>query len=290
MTGISNNLCSSMIATMVISLFTGQYIVPVDNARILAVETVGAKSHWNLVSAVLRSLTDVGHEVTVFTPFLDGDRENYTEVDLSKILPIKLDADLRETMKGFSNPVSAMDSISAHSKFSCDVIYDNAQFKETLLGTGNSRYDVIIMEPLAVDCMSFVANTLNLPIIFTITSSMKSQMQRDLTGHISNPACVSHIFAPYAVPKTFAERFANTALLVSSTLRNKYNNWLQRVTDPRPYDLSPVVGPSIIFQNSHYLTESSNPVAKNVIHIGGIHLNAPKSLPKVSYTSCVSSR
>lgn len=43
-----------------------------DTLQILAIENVAGKSHWNFMSAVLRSLTDVGHNVTVFTPFPDG--------------------------------------------------------------------------------------------------------------------------------------------------------------------------------------------------------------------------
>lgn len=146
------------------------------------------------------------------------------------------------------------------------------------------RYDVIIMEPLTMDCMSFIANTLNLPIIFTIPSPMITQVEHDFTGHISNPACVSHLLATHAIPRTFAQRFTNTALLVYSTLRNRYNYWLQRVNEPKPYNLLITVAPSIIFQNSHYITEASKPVAENLINIGGIHLKAGKSLPEVNST------
>lgn len=51
---------------------------PVDAANILAVETIPGKSHWNVMRSVLRALTERGHTVTVFTPFVDGDRDGYT--------------------------------------------------------------------------------------------------------------------------------------------------------------------------------------------------------------------
>lgn len=280
----SNILFKSVVATFII-MFIVQWIVPVENARILALETVGGQSHWNFLSSVLRSLTDVGHEVTVFTPFPEGNRVNYTEVDTSKQSVIRINIDPIQTMKHFRNPIVATDTISKYSSNYCDRLYDNPQFKEIFLDSGNVVYDVIIMEPIIGDCMSFVANTLNLPMIFTIPSPMITSMERDFTGHISNPACVSHILAYFAVPKTFAQRFTNTALLVYTTLRTKYNMWLKKITDPRLYDLSPVVTPSIIFQNSHYITEASRPVVNNLIDIGGIHLKAAKSLPEVILNS-----
>lgn len=57
------------------------FLQPTTGYRILAVQPIAAKSHWNFMSAVLRSLSGAGHPVTVFTPFPEGDRPNYTEVD-----------------------------------------------------------------------------------------------------------------------------------------------------------------------------------------------------------------
>lgn len=70
------------------SLWTLQQ--PAECVRILAVETIGGKSHWNFMSAVLGSLADNGHNVNVFTLFLDGNRANYTEVNISeKKVPVR---------------------------------------------------------------------------------------------------------------------------------------------------------------------------------------------------------
>lgn len=56
-----------------------------------------------------------------------------------------------------------------------------------------------------------------------------------------------------------------------------------KVVDPKPYHSSPVVSASLIFQNSHYVTETSGrPVPPNLIDVGGIHLKPPKGIPKVS--------
>lgn len=57
---------------------------PVDAANILAVQSIAGKIHWKVMRTVLRALTDRGHTVTVFTPFADGNRPGYTEVDVSE--------------------------------------------------------------------------------------------------------------------------------------------------------------------------------------------------------------
>ncbi|XP_060842899.1 UDP-glucosyltransferase 2-like [Rhopalosiphum padi] len=270
---------SSVIVLVLFLMISNLWILPVENAKILAVETLGCKSHWNFMSAVLRSLTDAGHSVTVFTPLTDGDRTNYTEVDLSKNFPILMAKDMRETLNVYRNPIVYMNMKTGLNKRYCDSVYGNRQFNEIIRNL-NADFDVIIMEPLSVDCMSYLASTLNLPIIYVIPSPMITYAERMFTGHLSNPAVVSNLLAQQAVPKTFIQRTVNTALLVYSMLVTTYDEWVLRFTNPRLYDSSPKVHPSVIFQNSHYITETSRPVVPNLIDIGGIHLKPSKNIPQ----------
>lgn len=279
----SNNYShSSVIVLMLFFTISNRWILPVENAKILAVETIGCKSHWNFMSAVLRSLTNAGHSVTVFTPITDGDRKNYTEVDLSKNFPILMAKDMKETLDVYASPFTYINMKTGLNKRYCDSVYGNQQFNELIIGNYKADFDVIIMEPLSVDCMSYLASTLNLPIIYVIPSPMISYAERMFTGHLSNPAVVSNLLSQQAVPKTFVQRTVNTALLAYCILITTYDEWVLRITNPRLYDLSPKVHPSIIFQNSHYITESSRPVVPSLVDIGGIHLKPSKSIPQVS--------
>ncbi|XP_022178189.1 UDP-glucuronosyltransferase 2C1-like [Myzus persicae] len=274
--------CSRSFIVILVLFFTtsNRWILPVENARILAVETLGCKSHWNFMSAVLRALTDAGHKVTVFTPLPDGDRNNYTEVDLSENFPILMAKDMKATLDVYGNPIVYMNMKTGLNRRYCDSVYGNRQFKEVIRGKYKADFDVIIMEPLSVDCMSYLASRLNLPIIYVIPSPMITYAERTFTGDISNPAVVSNLLAQQAVPTTFVQRAANTALLAYSMLITTYDEFMLRAFDPRPYDVSPKVHPSIIFQNSHYITESSRPVSPNLVDVGGIHLKPPKGIPQ----------
>ncbi|CAH1722244.1 unnamed protein product [Aphis gossypii] len=278
-----SGLYTSAVLTLVLLIAACRWVLPVENARILAVQTVGAKSHWNFMRGVLRSLVDAGHNVTVFTPFPDGDRENYTEVDMSKEFPVKTNLNLKQAMEIYGRPVTYFYMLTASDSKYCDTVYKNRQFDQLVHdgngGNSERKFDLIIMETRNLDCTSYLANALNLPIIFTMPSPMKTFTERSLTGHVSNPATVSHVMALQAVPKTFVQRFTNAALLAYSTLRTTYDVWIMKMTNPRRYQSSTKVNPSIIFLNTYHITEASRPVVPNVIEIGGIHLKPKNKLP-----------
>lgn len=254
-----------------------------DGARILAVESIAGKSHWNFLRAVLQALTDNGHTVTVFTPFTDGDRANYTEVDLSKVFPIKLDMDLSLIFEQFSKVTSLVPLMTVMSRQLCDILFDHDRMKDILRddGTGPDDFDVIIIEPLASTCVSYVAAKLGLPLIYVIPSPMLTHHERTFLGQVPNPATVSNLLADHAVPRSFVQRFVNTALLAYTTSFLKYVEWSAKRADPKPYDFVPTVQPDAIILNSHYITEYPRPTAPNVVEVGGIHLGQPKGIPLV---------
>jgi len=273
---------TAMIASLV--LWLAVWTMPLaDTARILAVETVAGKSHWYFMSSVLRSLTEAGHTVTVFTPFPDGDRANYTEVDTSHNFPMKLDMDVVQMFREASDPIMLINTMSGAIRFYCDAVYGDRKLTDLMASGIRDRYDLLIIEPLGIDCVSHLAASLGLPVIYSIPSPMITYAERLFTGHLSNPATVSNMLANHAVPGTFVQRLTNTGLLTYGLARSRYDRLVTLFTDAKPYDLAPTVNPSIIFQNSHYITESSRPVTPNVVYVGGIHLKPLKTIPKVSY-------
>lgn len=251
-----------------------------EASRILAIETVAGKSHWYFMSSVLRSLTDAGHTVTVFTPFPEGDRANYTEVDTSRDFPMKLDMDVVQAIREFGNPFEFINAMAGLSRFYCEAVHNNPKLTEVLTSGARNQYDLLIIEPLGLDCVSYLANALSLPVIYMIPSPMITFAERMFTGHMANPAYVSNLLANHAVPGTFFQRLTNTALLTYNTVRTQFEQLVSRYKDAKPYDLSPTVNPSVIFQNSHYATEFSRPITPNVIYVGGIHLKPAKTISK----------
>lgn len=257
---------------------------PADGMRVLAVETIAGKSHWNFMRAVLRSLTDAGHAVTVFTPFLDGDRDNYTEVDTSAAFRMKLDVDLAEVLEKFAKPSSILPLIVTISRSLCDAIFRDDRMVAAMRPSsdGGSVYDMVIVEPVGSECVSHAATAMGLPLVFVVPSPMISHFEGPFLGHVPNPAAVSHLMAGHAVPRSFVQRFGNSVLLAYSVFLVRYAEWSLKRQDaaaPKPFDVLEPVRPSAVFVNSHFATEASRPLPPNVVQVGGLHLEQPKSLP-----------
>lgn len=266
---------------LIFSMFCGPCVQPIESVNILAIETIAGKSHWNFFSSVLRSLTDKGHHVTVFTPITEGNRENYTEIDTSDDLPKKQEISLADMMNLFGDPIKILWFGPRIARSYCDIIHGNKQLKDILEGFVHTDFDVVLIEPIWLDCMSYVATKLELPIIYLIPQSMVSFLEYNQLGNMPNPASVSHFMAGHGVPKTFVQRFTNAALLSYSLLTLSCTEHLLKYIEPKPYDVQKPIKPSALIVNSHYISEPSRPFLSNVVFVGGIHLNAVQTIPNV---------
>ncbi|XP_050538816.1 UDP-glucosyltransferase 2-like isoform X2 [Daktulosphaira vitifoliae] len=252
-------------------------IIPARCARILAIETIGAKSHWNFMRAVLQTLTDNGHQVVVFTPFLDGNRKNYTEISLPQEIPRQINLEMDSTLQKWESPINSISYLASAVKRYRDVIFSEKQIQEL---DSNSKFDLVIIEPITTEDFSVIATKLNVPIIYVSPTTTLSYMERFFIGQILNPAYVSHLFYKQTnITHSFTHRFNNFILYAFELSRLFYEESFTHSVHFKRYENIPPTKPSIIFQNIHYITELSRPFMPNVIQIGGIHLNSPKSIP-----------
>lgn len=258
---------------------------PVNALQILAIEYVPGKSHWNFMSAVLRALSDKGHNVTVFTPFPDGNGINYTEYDLSNDLPKKVAMDALETLKTFGEPTVMLPLLVNMTRNFCEFTHKNRHM-QNILNNAKSNYDIVFAEVSSSECSSYVAAKLNLPLIYVIPSPMITNIEHLLTGHVPNPATVSHLMAHYSIPKTFTQRLINFVFLAFSVFVRRKKETELKKTDPQPYDSIEPLQSSLVFINTHYITDAPRPMPPNVIQVGGIHLQTSKNdVPGVSEIS-----
>ncbi|XP_050538591.1 uncharacterized protein LOC126904011 [Daktulosphaira vitifoliae] len=257
------------------------FLSTVSGARILAVEPIAGKSHWNFMKAVLQALTDVGHQVTVFTPFLDGERHNYTEIDISQDIPVKTNLGLIDTLENFQHPINLVPKLVDISRLYCDLIYNHKQMKQIINTGSNSGFDIALIEPLWTECLAPIATKLKIPLIYIVPSPTISHMERTFTGHMLNPSYVGHLFSHYSSPaRSFLHRFSNFILFVYVSIQTQLNEVKSVNFNIKDYDKVNISKPSIIFQNTHFVTEISRPFVPSVIQIGGIHLKEHQSIPK----------
>lgn len=255
-------------------------VLPVESANILAIQTAAGRSHWNYMSGMLQALVDSGHNVTVFTPYPDGNRENYTEVDVSQGHKNVIDKNINDLIKLYGSPFKTILILMALARERCDHVYDNWKLKAILNNTHND-FDLVLTELFYSDCVSFVANKLDLPLIYITPLPIFSFIERSITGHISNPALVSDIFANHRIPRTFGQRLTNSIVYIISTLMIRCTELKLKYSEPKEYDFISPITPSLMFVNGHFISEAPRPLATNVVNVGGIHLKAAKRLPKV---------
>ncbi|XP_022175621.1 UDP-glucuronosyltransferase 1-5-like isoform X2 [Myzus persicae] len=255
---------------------------PADAARVLAIETVAAKSHWNFMRGVLHALADHGHLVKVYTPFPDPGRPatvGYTEVDTSAefrgdhtdatTTAVNMDASV---VPLFARPSFMLPFIANGSRRVCDTM-------NRLLQPDVGAYDIFVTEPLSSECVSHAARQLGVPLVYVVPAPLLPWIETGAFGHYANPAVVPHLFSAYAVPSTFYQRLQNVAMHLHTVYVNYRYTSTAAAAEQRPYDLAPPVKPALVFVNTHYVTEPSRPVPLNRVDVGGIHLTAPQQLP-----------
>ncbi|XP_025198644.1 UDP-glucuronosyltransferase 2B2-like isoform X2 [Melanaphis sacchari] len=257
-------------------------ILPADSARILAVELTGGKSHWNFMSSVLRSLLEKGHNLTIFSPFTDIDfcGVNCSLIDTSKDYPTTSSTNFLTILKTLSSTVKLISQSVNITRSRCNNMYNNNDINKILTVKNNSDYEILLIEPMATECASHVAGILRIPVVYLIPSPMLTFIEPIFFGHTPNPAVVPHILSKHAFLRTFSQRCINSALLVYSLISREYHEWKIKKTHPQTYDSIETIKPSLVFVNSHHITEQSRPLPSNFISIGGIHLSQPKIISK----------
>lgn len=111
----------------------------------------------------------------------------------------------------------------------------------------------------------------------------------DRVGGPDNPSYIPIIVTKAAGKMNFRERIINTIYYIYFKIAWKiYSEW---PTDKflketfglnTPYINDIVYNTSMVFTNSHFSFDGPRPLAPNMVEIGGIHVQAPKKLPKVS--------
>lgn len=277
----------------VLQVLTAAQHTAVSGARVLAVEPYGSKSHWQYMKSILDLLT-VRHQVTVITPLPTGDRENYTEIDASRVFPVYAETNTVDMIERFGSVVRLLPPVPerSHERDICDAFFDHEPVKRLMRAgdaaaaaatAADDRYDVVVLEPFYSPCLSYLAHRLRVPEIYAIPSSMITPMEVLIFGTEPSPSYVPNLLYNGAVMDGFAQRLTNVALSVYVKVVPWLTNARMMYREPKRYDVAAVRHkPSLVFINTHLITESPRPFPVNMIQIGGIHLKPREVLPSVS--------
>lgn len=99
-----------------------------DGAQILALLPMAAKSHWNVMDVVLQTLVSRGHNITAVTPFIKAKSvANYTEVDMSQLLPSGVSMSW-DKLLGECSGVNNLPFLSGRHRLTCKTVFEHEEF------------------------------------------------------------------------------------------------------------------------------------------------------------------
>lgn len=263
-----------------ISVILPNYLVVCYGARILAIETRPSRSHWIFLSSVLKELS-TRHEITVMTPFLNGNRQNYTEVNSTALFQkLAMNIDVL-TLKQFESPLISQFYQTYYDRMFCDKMTKFKLFEDVV--EGKQVFDVILLKPLYAPCTAYIGHKLNIPKIYLVPSPNPTYLYATSLDENYNPSYESNLYFTKRIPRGFLQILNNFILCVVSM----FIPWLvensKKIWDPKLYDIEGVHhNPSLVFINSHPVTNVPRQLPLNAVEIGGIHLKPPKQLSHVS--------
>lgn len=263
-------------------LLVASYFSTVANAyRILAYEPSSAYSHWNVMSAVLESLVDAGHEVVCMAlhPATDqlAGHPNYTHMDLSTLTGqpkiLSRDLDFSQMMKLFVSSAFMIGVATARAQWMCTLLSDMPEMRDILNGNGRKRFDAIVMESLFSDCQwTLLSGRLRLPTMYVVTTSPVNWMPM-VTGSPDHPSYLGTLLTSHPTPGTFVQRLFNTIDYVYTNLVRWYWDVGSRNDDYQKRLFT--ARNTMVFVNTHHSVEPARPLGPNILEIGGIHLRRP---------------
>lgn len=252
-------------------------------ANILGVFPIEAPSHHVIFDSYMSELHRRGHNVTVYTQFLDIGSAQYERIKISNLST--LDPNY-VTMDRMYSP-----SILNSYKHMFNMVINSEAYAQTdvlreLYTQPEDAYDLIVTETCNTDLYLALIERFKAPFIAWTTSPM-FVWSADRMGTSSNPAYVPVLMSSYGMHMNFAERMHNT--LLRSVAFYKYHTESsissQMIATKHYKSSSPlselVLRTSFLFVDTHYAVWGSRPLPLNVIEVGGLHIKPQKPLKEV---------
>ncbi|XP_015838842.1 UDP-glycosyltransferase UGT5-like [Tribolium castaneum] len=263
----------------------------VNSAKILGVMPVTGRSHYILVSTLMRALAEKGHDVTVISCW--GEKNPPKNGTYRDIVVTGAFEEMQKLMSGADMNLFDMDSqnplvgaIFMATMFPAmteiTLKHENVQ---KLINSGE-KFDVVIVEQFANDAQKGLSTHFGAPLV-SLSGVGANYWANALVGNPSPPSYIPDIMLDYSVPMAFCERVVNSFVYVFNELLHKFyifrkhNEIMKKYIPNAPAHISDVLyNNSIILMNSHPSINQPVPYVPSMVDIGGFHVKPPKKLPQ----------
>nr|XP_022908581.1 UDP-glucuronosyltransferase 2B31-like [Onthophagus taurus] len=260
------------------------YFKIIENANILAILPYPGKSHFTVFKPILKNLADRGHEVDVMSHFpLKKSHKRYNDISLEGVMEIKTNNIKIEELKNtnFYENINVIYKIAGVEM--CEALLNSQQARDLLNST--KRYDLMITQVTAGDCMYGFGDVFKVPIV-AITTSVNLPWVSDRMALPDNPAYIPNYFSSFEPQMNFFQRFWNSILLLTTKFSyHIHQQSIEKIAEDffgnkissSIKDISKNV--SLVLVNSHFSIQQSRPLVPNFVEIAGIHIEKDFSLP-----------
>ncbi|EDW76577.1 uncharacterized protein Dwil_GK14590 [Drosophila willistoni] len=260
-----------------------------ESAQILGLFQHPGKSHFAFFRPIFEELAKRGHNVSMYSYFpLKKPLANYTDFVFEGMGLLTDVIDL----KGFDSewkPLGLPFKIPTYFRLhdwginACRVAMNSPLIDQLLKSP--QRYDLIILENFANDCMYAVAHLLGAPVIALSSCAIMPWHYRRMGTPFINSVMPMN-FLPHTDEMTFIDRLNN--FIHFHTVNFLYNFVTQPATDklirerfgvglPPIDDI--VKNTSLMLINQHHTLTGSYPYAPSVVEVGGLQIAQAEELP-----------
>ncbi|KAK7865277.1 hypothetical protein R5R35_012574 [Gryllus longicercus] len=262
------------------------YISISNSANILAIYTLASPSIrlWN--TPLLTALATRGHNVTVISPEAQKNRvANLTDLPVDGLYEA-IGGDMDFDVLHEATMFFWIKEMFAFFRKGCLFTLKSDSFKRLMEYPTDFKFDLVLMEPIGVECMFGILPRFGNPPIVTVASFPAPQWVLESTGTPSNPSYVPYSFSPYDDDMKFMERVYNFIAYIYTQYLYKYD-YLPKMDREARNVFGPEIASvestaqnvSFALTNHHPTLDTPFASAPNLIPIAAIQVKDPKPLP-----------
>lgn len=257
--------------------------------NILAVIPFPSKSHFKSFSTFFKNLALKGHNVTVLSYHPQKNSlPNYTDIDIGHLDIIMSKFEQFSYMSRIKTDRLAMYRLVLDL---ADIGYLSCEFAlqsvNHFLKEDNS-FNVILIEDFCSECFWPLVQKYQCPVIQLAPHRFTAWSGKQHGVPLAS-VYVPNVYQPQEHKMSFFGRLENSVVNLFHILHHYV--WVlptQEQIAKRYVDVDETsfnnnhFNASLVLLNSHFLVSSPRPLVPNIIEVGGIHIEEPKRLPKIS--------
>nr|AVT42215.1 UDP-glucuronosyltransferase 40AC1 [Lissorhoptrus oryzophilus] len=264
------------------------FLCVVQGAKILGLFPVPGKSHYILESTLMKALADVGHDVTLVSPFPKENYQpvngTYREIVLTGFL--EAHAERRKAVNLFETPsINPLSAIYIMNKIGLKLTENTFKHKNVQnLIHSNKTFDIVIVGQFMNDALKGLASHFGGHLVL-FSSVGTSTWVNHLVGNPSIPSYTPEMLLSFPARMTYFQRMKNALFNAIYNINQhlifypRQNKLLKKYLPNAPDLHDALFNVSLVLLNTHESIAFASSYVPCMKAIGGFHVKLPKRLP-----------